>query len=248
MLYLFVFYSTMGNEKIGIAGNNQIYTDDVSYKDDILSLMDTCLGKLNESGIATKTGAKIIFCTTPEKFNRNTLYLNKGALGTNNALLNIINLAPANYKDNIQERDGTNLRNRKLSDIITHELVHSYLKEKLGIWKYLQLSVAEKWKNEGFCEYIANSSSFDTEEGLRIFIENDEQRLIEAENDLQKTTYFYFKSRLKTDYLLNFKKITVEEFLMSEFDEEELENEIRIALRTEKYKFQAHVHRNCNVG
>jgi hypothetical protein len=228
----------MGNEKIGIVGNNVIYAGDTTYRNDILSLMDTCLIRLKECGTSTKTGTKIIFCTTKEKFNRNTLYLSQGALGSHNTFLNIINIAPADYKNNSQKRCGENLKNRKLSDAIMHELVHLYLKEELGIWKYVKLSFGEKWKNEGFCEYIVNSSSFDIRKGLDIFIENGErQRMIEAGNDLQKHTYFYFKSRLKTDYLLSFKKLSVEEFLSTGFREEELENEIRIALRTEKYKF-----------
>jgi hypothetical protein len=85
----------------------------------------------------------------------------------------------------------------------------------------------QNWKIEGFCEYIANSSSFDIEKGKRIFLGdiNLEREMLDSK--LMKITYFYFKSRLKTDFLLSYRGLTFDEFINTNFDVNELENEIR---------------------
>jgi len=234
----------IGNTKIGSIKNLTVYTDNLTYKEDIMHVMDTCIMELEKKNITTKSSIKIIFCTTTEKYNQATFYLEKGTLGTTQQLLKVILLAPANYKDNILNENDENRMIRKLSGAIIHEIAHIYVKEQIGFLKSLDLTFREKWKDEGFCEYIANESSMNIEDGKRIFIENgEEQKKIESiQNILSKKnilyhTYFYFKSRLKTDYLFSYKHISFDDFFSANFDEETLENEIREALLSGKYVF-----------
>ena len=64
---------------------------------------------------------------------------------------------------------------------------------------------------------------------------NNKTEIEKTDND--KILYFYFTSRLKTDYLLGYKKVPFDEFIDTEYDEELLEEEIRTALKKEEYKF-----------
>jgi len=235
---LFIFYSTVDNTKIGTINNCVIYTNDISCKEDIMRVMETCMMDLKEKNITVKSKIRIIFCTTPEQYNKKTLYLAKGSLGSNRTMINLILLAPADYKNNIQNKSDENLINRKLSDAVMHEITHTYIKEQTSFFKNLYLQLFMKWKSEGFCDYIANSSSLNISDGKRIFIENgEEQKQIQATKDIWYYTYFYFTSRLKADYLFSYKKISFDEFFSTKFDETALENEIREKLLSGEYVF-----------
>ena len=53
----------------------------------------------------------------------------------------------------------------------------------------------------------------------------------------RKPEYFYFVSRLRTDYLLNFKKVSESDYWSTKYDEDQLDDEIRQALREKRYAF-----------
>ncbi|MCL1943552.1 MAG: hypothetical protein FWF54_08435 [Candidatus Azobacteroides sp.] len=238
VFYAIFFYMIIGNTKIATIKRNAIYTDNIEFKDDIIQIMDTCMKKLENNNISIHQKYTILFSTTIDKYNRNTFYLAKGSLGNNYSMMNVLVLAPADYKRNLQHKYDEKLFNRRLSDVIAHELTHSYLKEKMGFFKYIKMNFFGKWKNEGFCEFIANSSSFNIEDGKRIFVENgEEQEKLKSNKDILAYSYFYFTSRLKTDYLLSYKKISLNEFLNTDFNETDLENEIRRSLLSKKYVF-----------
>ena len=46
----------------------------------------------------------------------------------------------------------------------------------------------------------------------------------------------YFVGRLRTDYLLNFKKIQEDEYWRTSYDVDKLDEEIRVVLRSGEYK------------
>jgi hypothetical protein len=52
-----------------------------------------------------------------------------------------------------------------------------------------------------------------------------------------KPEYFYFVSRLRTDYLFNFKKIKESDYWSTKYDEDQLDDEIRQALKEKIYAF-----------
>ena len=93
----------------------------------------------------------------------------------------------------------------------------------------------ENWKIEGFCEYHSASSSFPPDKGLRIFIGEDSYDFVTS-NEI-KPEYFYFVSRLRTDYLLNFKKVSESDYWSTKYDENQLDDEIRQALKEKRYTF-----------
>lgn len=130
----------------------------------------------------------------------------------------------------IEDNNMIGFDNSTLSEIITHEFCHIYLSNKLPFGDFIFL---ESWKNEGFCEYIADHSTIDIEKGLNLFLAS------KSPDKEAETIYFYFKARLKSDYLLRHKGISLEEYVDTKYDTESLENEIRTALKNGEYKFPA---------
>lgn len=77
----------------------------------------------------------------------------------------------------------------------------------LGTIKYKLLP---NWKNEGYCEFIANESSYDEQEGI-IKICNEKE-------DKGNPSFNYFKYRLFTTHLFQERNISIEKFLNDDVD------------------------------
>ena len=231
-------YTKFNAPKIAEIQGISIYTADKNNKQDIIHIIDTCLQQIKEKGIQHNFKETVIFCTDAKEYNRRTFFRGGGTLGKNFYFTGIIVCAPADFSINRQCPRDENLHARRLSDILVHELMHSYLYEKLGLVQFKKMTIFENWKSEGFSDYIANSSSLNIEDGKRIFIENGkEQADMEAGKDIWKYVYFYFKSRMKVDYLLSYKQMPFDDFINTKFDEQKLENEIREALQKGLYTF-----------
>ena len=231
-------YTKFNTFKIAEIQGISVYTADKENKQNMIHIIDTCMQQIKDHGIPHKFKETIVFCTDAKEYNRRTFFRGGGTLAKNIYFMRIIICAPADFSINRQYPRHENLHARRLSDVLVHELMHSYLYKKLGLIHFKKMMISENWKSEGFSDYIANSSSLDIEEGKRIFIANDnEQKEIEAGKDIWKYVYFYFKSRLKVDYLLSYKKMPFDDFINTKFDEQELENEIRDALQKGLYTF-----------
>jgi hypothetical protein len=148
--------------------------------------------------------------STESDYNKMTLFMKKGTLGINFGLFDIVFINP-----NIPIT-------RKRLDILVHEIGHSYLKQEFG---YFHIFTTEKWKQEGFCEYISESSTFPREEGLSIFKDN-KLKILELDK-LRRSRYDYFTYRLVFEFLIKDKGMTLHQIFESDFDFELLKNEIR---------------------
>ena len=237
--YVGYSYYTIGMTKIGEIDNLKIYvaTEDTTYKNDIMLIMDSCAVLLKNNNIHTKTNERIIFCPNINTFNQKTFFMHQTSLGINQPLFNVIIMAPADYRNNKLNKKDKRLVNRKLSDAVAHEITHLYIQEEVGFLRNIKMGLFQKWKTEGLCEYIANSSSFDIEKGKRIFLGDEILKKEMLDSDIMKSCYFYFESRLKTDFLLSHKKITIDEFLNTNFSKSEIKNEIQQKLLSGEYVF-----------
>lgn len=231
-------YTKFNAKKIAEIQGISIYTADKNNKQNIIYIVDTCMQQIKDKGIQDNFKETVIFSSDAKEYNRRTFFRGGGTLAKNIYFMRIIVCAPADFSINRQYARHENLHARRLSDILAHELMHSYLYKKLGFIRFKKMMIYENWKSEGFSDYIANSSSLDIEDGKRIFIENGEKQAeIEASRDIWKYVYFYFKSRMKVDYLLSYKKMSFDDFINTKFDEQKLENEIREALQKGLYTF-----------
>lgn len=124
-------------------------------------------------------------------------------------------LSKSSISQNSILRNAEENNKRTLSGVIAHETTHSLLENELGIFWYKLLP---SWKNEGYCDFIANESSFDQQKGLRNICTNENSGTASFE---------YFKYRIITSYLFEEKKQSVREFLENDFDLNELNKNIK---------------------
>ena len=142
---------------------------------------------------------------------------------------------PCDWTKNSIEPRKPQLLPRSLSSVLLHEALHHYERKKLGMVRFFKKMHFENWKIEGLCEYLSASSSFPTDKGLHIFSGEDDYDFVTS-NEI-KPEYFYFVSRLQTDYLLNFKKVSESDYWSTRYDENQLNDEIRQALKEKRYAF-----------
>tara|TARA_B100000795_G_scaffold232727_1_gene191126 strand:+ start:160 stop:888 length:729 start_codon:yes stop_codon:yes gene_type:complete len=151
-------------------------------------------------------------------FNEFTFFalLSRKAFAVNYPVFQNIFLSKSFASEDYILRNGKENNKRTLSGVIAHETVHSLLENKLGILKYKLLP---SWKNEGYCDFIANESSFNEKKGL--------QDICNDKDNSESTSFKYFKYRKITQYLFEERKITLEKFLNDDFEMEEINKNLK---------------------
>jgi hypothetical protein len=110
-------------------------------------------------------------------------------------------------------RDAPTDRQRSLSGVLAHEVTHLLVRKRLGYVKNLALPA---WKQEGYAEYVAGGTLLDRDRGVRKWKDNP--------ND--DTGYRYFKYCMLVKYLIDVKKLSVDDVFTRDFDERSLEREV----------------------
>jgi hypothetical protein len=142
--------------------------------------------------------------------------MSRKAFGVNYAISQNIFISKSSISQNYTLRNGKENNKRTLSGVIAHETVHSLLENKLGLLKYKFLP---SWKNEGYCDFIANESSFNNQKGINEICNDNENTNIPS--------FKYFKYRMITEYLFEQRKVTLEKFLDADFDLENINNNLK---------------------
>ena len=78
---------------------------------------------------------------------------------------------------------------RTLSGVIAHECTHTLLARRFGQTRML---LTPSWKQEGYCDYVAQATSFDRAEGVRL--------LTQGGSDSSRS-FYYFKAFTAIAYL-----------------------------------------------
>ena len=142
--------------------------------------------------------------------------LSRKAFAINYPISQNIFISKSSISQNYTLRNGKENNKRTLSGVIAHETVHSLLENKLGLLKYKLLP---SWKNEGYCDFIANESSFNKQKGVKEICNDTENKDI--------TSFKYFKYRMITEYLFEERKVTLEKFFDEDFDLENINNNLK---------------------
>ena len=142
--------------------------------------------------------------------------MSRKAFAVNYPIFQNIFISKSSVLQNYILRNGKENNKRTLSGVIAHETVHSLLENKLGLLKYKLLP---SWKNEGYCDFIANESSFNEQKGLT--------NICNDEVNSESASFKYFKYRKITQYLFEERKITLEKFLNDDFEMEEINKNLK---------------------
>ena len=224
----------IGLKKVYSDNGISIYAEDEQYKEEATQMAETLRAQLSEVDSDYSPKISVYFCRTMAEFHIKAIAIGK-PLALSRTCLKATLLRPCDWaKSSIEPRKPQFLP-RSLSSVLLHEALHHYERKKLGAVRFFKKMHSENWKIEGFCEYHTASSSFPIDKGLRIFSGEDNYDFVTS-NEI-KPEYFYFVSRLRTDYLLNFKKINESDYWSTKYDEDQLDKEIRQALMEKRYAF-----------
>lgn len=224
----------IGLKKVYSDNGITIYADGVEHTEKAKQMAETLRSQLLEVDSNYSPKISFYFCRTIIGFQIKAIAIGK-PLALSRTGLKATFFRPCDWAKNSIEPRKPELLPRSLSSVLLHEALHHYEREKLGAVRFFIKMRSENWKIEGFCEYHSASSSFPTNKGLRIFSGYDNYDFV-TNNEI-KPEYFYFVSRLRTDYLLNFKKVGKDDYWSTKYDEYQLDEEIRQALKEKRYTF-----------
>jgi len=183
--------------------------------DDLKFVLDKSLKLLSRSELFDKEASQKLFLCSGFKEFTFFAFRSRKAFGVNSTLTNRIFLSKSQISKDIILRNGADNNKRTLSGIIAHETMHSLLNKKLGVINY---RVLPTWKNEGYCDFIAQESSFDMQSGLNEICKNNE--------NVKSNSFNYFKYKLYVDYLFE-QGVTLDMLLSNTFDLEKLNRNIQ---------------------
>lgn len=220
-LFLFFIYIFLSNypallfkEKI-INENYTIYSD-VDLSDKINPILDSVNPSLLKSELYKPLEYKFAFCSSYKKYSfLSNIYYESFAI--TKPITDFIIITKTNIEENeVISKKGVN-NVRKLTSLLVHEMTHILINDH---YRFKRFKIP-KWKQEGYCEYIANESSFDEEEGINNF-----------KNNLTNNSpsYTYFKYRLYITYLMNIKELSFVQIVEKDINIDELSDEIRLYL------------------
>lgn len=178
----------------------------------------------------------VYFCNSKIEFKIKSITFRNIVKGKNFIYLRRMYLREADIeKDELLSSNPTVFNNRQYSGVIAHEIMHSHQKEKLNYFKFV---LSPKWKKEGEAEYVTGIASQKTEIAMPLFLNCENYNdTLQCRKYHWKRTSPYWKGRLRTDYLFNYKHISEDEFWKTHYKKEELDAEIRAAIKRGDYIF-----------
>jgi len=135
----------------------------------------------------------------------------------------------ANFKENYVEVNGYKWN---LTQLLAHEETHCIVYNKIGFWKSNPIANNPKWKWEGYPEYVSrrNQDQLNLVKNIKQLdeaLELDKTQWGISFADSTVTSIEYFSYRLLTQYCLEIKKMTFEEFLSDTTSEQTIKTQMR---------------------
>lgn len=142
----------------------------------------------------------------------------------------------ANFKENYVEVNGYKWN---LTQLLAHEETHCLVYNKIGFWKSNPIANNPKWKWEGYPEYVSRryQDQLNLVKNIKQFDETiklDKTQWGISFADSTVTSREYFNYRLLTQYCLDIKKMTFEEFLCDTTSEQTIKTQMRKWYSTRK--------------
>jgi len=192
------------------------YHSDEINLEQLKSILDKSENLLKSTELfKTEINQDVFICNSYNEFTFFALWSRK-AFAINYPITQNIFLSKSSISENSILRNGKENNKRTLSGVIAHETTHSLLENKLGTLKYKLLP---SWKNEGYCDFIADESSFNKEKGM--------QDICNDKENLDTPSFKYFKYRILTEFLFKESKISIEKFLNDDFDLEKINDDLK---------------------
>ena len=127
-------------------------------------VLDSAETRLLKSPIYDKNLKAHIFIAdshAPYKF----LVLRNYSFGSTILGIGNIQINKSDINNDVVFRNTVEPNKRSLSGVIAHETMHNQLREKFGFIRYMRIP---RWKDEGYCEYVAGETTISFEEGIKL--------------------------------------------------------------------------------
>ena len=182
-------------------------------------MVKQAIKELESKNISIQTETSLYFTNTFDEYEQMTLTRSSQSRALTLHGRNIF-FSPVELTDETLFIDGGD----SALCVVLHELTHIYQYNNL----IFHGKFVDKWKIEGYADYIAEKSFLNLSEGSDLLIHNNGN-----EDDVY---YLYFIGRLRTDFLLRHKGIPEDEYWDTNYDTDKLDDEIREALRSGEYR------------
>ena len=213
---IIIFPSFLFANNLKYKSFNVFYHSSEINVEKLKSVLDKSQNLLNNTELyKPRINQDIFICNSFNEFTFFALFHRK-AFAVNYPITQNIFLSKSSISKNSILRNGKKNNRYSLSGVIAHETTHSLLEKKLGTIKFKLLP---SWKNEGYCDFVANESSFNRKKGLQDICSN--------KDNSETQSFKYFKYRITTEYLFEERKITLEKFLNDDFDLKEISENLK---------------------
>ena len=206
-------------DNITVIADKEVNADSLLVADIIMRTDSLLLAK----GFEITKNVRVLIVKDRESYRKRTLHFRSQALGVYLPTASTMVMMLPDFETCTLPASEAGFYDRPIESVLAHELYHCYMfanSKWLRVWYN---NIFNKWKTEGFADYVAESSSFNVEQGKRIFIENgNEHANLIADKGVWGHTYFYFLSRLRTEYLIKHKGLTYGKFWAADYDDESL--------------------------
>ncbi len=199
-----------------------LFSYKISYKDfniystekmdkSMYALIDSIDFNIARSEFYNESQVHNIFICNGQFLYGTLSYPSRTTFAGNNLILGNILVAKADIESNLSYRSMDN-RTRELTNLLTHEITHSLLYNHLGLRAYFSLPT---WKNEGYCDAIAKSSTLN---------EREEIEIICAGKNLKSYSYY----RLGIEHLIKERNLSMKEIIDQNFSYDELMTKVKL--------------------
>ena len=107
-------------------------------------------------------------------------------------------VADADVERNVARSRSSAYNTRSFSSVLAHEITHGLIRRRLGTFRSVRLP---SWLAEGYCDYVAQESSFPEAEGVRLLTsgEDDPSRSFDYFVGRQMVTHLIDREHLSFD-------------------------------------------------
>ena len=134
----------------------------------------------------------------------------RSAFAINRRVLHTVIVNESDLSANVV-RSGSERNNRRALDgVLAHELTHTLLAREFGDLRLIQAdATGGGMKQEGYCDYVAGETSFDTERGLAMLRRGERER---------SASFAYFRWATAVRHLVEAEGASVERVVFGDWD------------------------------
>jgi hypothetical protein len=162
---------------------------------------------------------RVFVCDTPWMF-RLFHWARPEAFAYSMPLTDHVFIASADFARGLAIRRAPDFNTRSLSAVMAHEITHGLIRRRQGLFRAILIP---DWVAEGYCDYVAQESSFPEAEGLR---------RLTAYDDHPSMAYRYFLYRKMVSYLIEQQHLSFDQIAARAGDYANVERQTRLALQT----------------